>query len=109
MFARIAPERPTPPMPDETQPRRPAPTISLPTYEQIAARAHQIYLQNGCLDGESVQNWLQAERDLLTEMTQPMRFDEDEALPDSYLYESWELDHFTSRNALRMPSRIEAA
>lgn len=35
-----------------------------PTHEQIAARAFEIYLRNGCRPGEDEQNWLQAEKEL---------------------------------------------
>jgi len=40
---------------------------TLPTHEEIARRAHEIYLASGCVEGRSEQNWLQAERELLTE------------------------------------------
>ncbi len=38
---------------------------NLPTYEQIAARAYQIYLERGCQHGHDVDDWLQAEYELL--------------------------------------------
>jgi len=34
------------------------------TQEEIAARAHAIWLEQGCPDGRDVENWLQAEREL---------------------------------------------
>jgi len=37
----------------------------LPTHEQIAARAHRIYLERGCQPGHEVDDWLQAEYELL--------------------------------------------
>jgi hypothetical protein len=37
----------------------------LPTYEQIAARAYQIYLERGCQHGHDLDDWLQAEYELL--------------------------------------------
>lgn len=40
---------------------------TLPTHEQIAKRAREIYLASGCREGQSDQNWFQAERELLTE------------------------------------------
>lgn len=40
---------------------------TLPTQEQIARRAYEIYLASGRKEGQSQQNWLQAERELLTE------------------------------------------
>jgi len=38
-----------------------------PTQEQISRRAFEIYVASGCKEGRSEQNWLQAERELLTE------------------------------------------
>jgi hypothetical protein len=40
---------------------------TLPTHEQISRRAYEIYVRNGCREGQTEQNWLQAERELLTE------------------------------------------
>ena len=40
---------------------------TLPSHEQIARRALQIYIASGRVEGRSEQNWLQAERELLTE------------------------------------------
>jgi hypothetical protein len=37
----------------------------LPTREQIAARAHRIYLERGRQPGHDVDDWLQAEYELL--------------------------------------------
>ena len=37
----------------------------LPTREQIAARAYELWLQSGCLPGRDAENWTQAERELL--------------------------------------------
>jgi hypothetical protein len=39
-------------------------TAAAPTYDQIAARAFEIYLRNGCCAGQDEQNWLQAESEL---------------------------------------------
>jgi Protein of unknown function (DUF2934) len=36
-----------------------------PTREQIAARAYQIYLERGRTDGHDVDDWMQAEYELL--------------------------------------------
>jgi hypothetical protein len=36
-----------------------------PTHEQIAARAHALYEASGCLPGHDLENWLQAETELL--------------------------------------------
>ena len=37
----------------------------LPTHEQIAARARRIYLERGCQPGHDVDDWLQAEYELM--------------------------------------------
>ncbi len=36
-----------------------------PTREEIELRAHQIYVERGGADGQDVEDWLQAERELL--------------------------------------------
>jgi hypothetical protein len=36
-----------------------------PSHAEIAARAQQLYQQSGCLPGHDVDNWLQAEYELL--------------------------------------------
>jgi hypothetical protein len=36
----------------------------LPTHEQIACRAYEIWLQSGCVSGRDAENWAQAEREL---------------------------------------------
>jgi hypothetical protein len=40
-----------------------------PTREQIAQRAHDIWVKNGCKHGQDEQNWLEAERQLKAEMS----------------------------------------
>lgn len=40
-----------------------------PTREQIAQRAHEIWVKNGCKHGQDEQNWLEAERQLMAEMS----------------------------------------
>jgi hypothetical protein len=37
----------------------------LPTREEIELRAHQIYVERGGADGHDVEDWLQAERELI--------------------------------------------
>jgi hypothetical protein len=37
---------------------------ALPTREQIAARAYELYLQRGCEHGHDVEDWLNAEKEL---------------------------------------------
>jgi len=34
------------------------------THEVISKRAYEIYVENGCKQGQSEQNWLQAEQEL---------------------------------------------
>ncbi|HEY6466907.1 MAG TPA: DUF2934 domain-containing protein [Candidatus Acidoferrales bacterium] len=40
---------------------------SVPARDQIEVRAYEIYLQRGGADGNDVQDWLQAESELLAE------------------------------------------
>lgn len=35
-----------------------------PPHDDIARRAHEVYMSSGCLPGRCDQNWLQAEREL---------------------------------------------
>jgi hypothetical protein len=58
-----------------TTPLRPAGTKPLQatsrakiTYEQIARRAHEIWVKQGCTHGQDRQNWLEAERQLKAEL-----------------------------------------
>jgi Protein of unknown function (DUF2934) len=45
------------------------------THEQIAERAYQIYLANGCQSGHEKDDWLQAEYELLSRpVRMPARF-----------------------------------
>ncbi len=44
--------------------RVPMPPRPMPTREQIARRAYEIWLQSGCLCGRDDENWAQAEREL---------------------------------------------
>jgi hypothetical protein len=37
-----------------------------PTHEEIAVRAYQIYVERGEAHGQDVDDWLQAERELIT-------------------------------------------
>ena len=50
----------------------PAPAMNaakMPAREQIAKRAHEIWVKNGCRHGQDEQNWLEAERQLKAEMS----------------------------------------
>ena len=40
------------------------PSSGSPTPEEIQQRAHQIYLARGAADGQDLDDWLQAEREL---------------------------------------------
>ena len=40
----------------------------MPTYDQIAQRAREIWTKKGCLPGQDEQNWLEAERQLKAEL-----------------------------------------
>jgi len=42
---------------------------AVPTRAEIAARAHAIYLQRGGIGGSDLDDWFQAERDLLSRRT----------------------------------------
>jgi Protein of unknown function (DUF2934) len=46
---------------------------SFPTHEEIAARAHAIYLQRGGTGGSDLSDWLQAERDHLFRRTSELQ------------------------------------
>jgi len=46
------------------QHRMPGVSRPLPTHEQIAYRAYEIWQQTGCVIGHDSENWLQAEREL---------------------------------------------
>jgi DUF2934 family protein len=43
---------------------RPESEQASPTKEQIAARAHELYLQRGGADGHALEDWLMAENEL---------------------------------------------
>jgi hypothetical protein len=47
---------------DNGRPKQASP--SMPTHDDIARRAYEIYLKNGRRQGKSEQNWLQAEHEL---------------------------------------------
>lgn len=40
----------------------------LPTQEQIAKRAHELYLERGCSHGKDKEDWMRAELQLTMEM-----------------------------------------
>ena len=49
------------------EPTNGADTQQGPSAEQIAVRAHQIFLERGGIEGHDVDDWLQAERELRTQ------------------------------------------
>ena len=42
-------------------------TPSIPTHDEIARRAYEIYIKNGLRQGQCERNWQQAENDLRNE------------------------------------------
>jgi hypothetical protein len=42
-----------------------------PTQDQIALRAHQLWVEEGCPQGHDVENWLEAERQLSEDFANP--------------------------------------
>ena len=42
------------------------PLMSDELHARIAARAYELYVQHGCREGRTVEDWLQAEREILT-------------------------------------------
>ncbi len=42
-----------------------------PTHEEIALRAYEIYLERGGAPGDALQDWTQAERELLEKSNKP--------------------------------------
>ncbi len=47
---------------------RPMPKAVKVTHDQIAQRAHEIWLKRGCKPGEDERNWLEAEKQLRAEL-----------------------------------------
>ena len=41
-------------------------TRPLPSHDQIARRAYELWIQSGYVDGRDAENWAQAERELCT-------------------------------------------
>ncbi len=57
----------TPPRRAGTKPR-PATTGPKITHDQIARRAHEIWVQQGCKHGQDQNHWFEAERQLKAEL-----------------------------------------
>lgn len=60
--ATVAPLRPA-----GTKPLRGTADVKI-THEQIARRAHEIWVKQGCRHGQDQQHWLEAERQLRAEL-----------------------------------------
>jgi len=66
---------PTPKAEKTTKPRKaparkktsapPEPTVIRPTYEQIAQRAHQLWIERGRTHGRHEEDWFRAEQELM--------------------------------------------
>lgn len=52
---------------NKTGPANNALSTGKPTVEEIAARAHAYYEQEGCIEGRADDHWLRAESDLMRE------------------------------------------
>jgi hypothetical protein len=44
---------------------------SAPTADEIRVRAYEIYIERGQRDGEDIENWLQAEKELSESIRKP--------------------------------------
>jgi hypothetical protein len=55
------------------KPRKPRTAKSQPTPEQIQVRAYEIYLERRGAPGNELQDWVQAERELLQKPRKPAR------------------------------------
>jgi hypothetical protein len=53
--------------------KKPKKTRSLPTQEEIAIRAYQIYVERGYAPGNPLEDWLRAERELNEGLSKPRR------------------------------------
>jgi len=50
-----------------------APSNLADLHERIRRRAEEIYFHNGCLPGRDMENWTQAEKEILQESREPYR------------------------------------
>jgi len=69
VFVSQQPKTTQPPVPQQADaaPRPKSVSTATPTQEDIARRAYEIYIRQGCQEGQSEQNWKQAERELREE------------------------------------------
>jgi hypothetical protein len=56
-----------------SQSRTSQPDFVAPTQDEIALRAHQIWVESGCPHGHDVDNWITAERQLTKESLERLR------------------------------------
>jgi len=56
-----------------TEKSQPETVPGAPTGEEIELRAYQIYIQRGGGDGHEVEDWLQAERELVEKYDKPVQ------------------------------------
>jgi hypothetical protein len=59
------------PIEKSSQGNEPQTVGSAPTYEAIELRAYQLYVERGGAHGQDVEDWLQAERELVEKHSQP--------------------------------------
>jgi len=53
--------------------KKPKKTKALPTQEEIAIRAYQIYTERGYAPGNPLEDWVRAERELNEGLSKPRR------------------------------------
>ena len=58
---------------DSHSPTHPWPTTPAELHEAIRRRAEEVYFRNGCAPGRDLENWSQAEREILAESAQPRK------------------------------------
>jgi hypothetical protein len=61
---RYSPCPPPPAQPPNKAPHHGLVAATMLTHENIAKWAYEIYVENGCKEGQSEQNWLRAEQEL---------------------------------------------
>src|ERR1019366_8201076 len=55
----------------DAQTPQPSPTLSADQHEAIRQRAEEIYIRNGRIPGRDMENWAQAEQEILCESAKP--------------------------------------
>jgi len=54
-------------------PPAPKPTVPGDLHEAIRRRAEEIYIRNGKVPGHDMENWVQAEKEIMSEASRPAR------------------------------------